>query len=104
MHHASQVSKEAAKVDEVFSYLRSQSEGGDDIGSNIDDKNSRENIKLREESASRSQNENTNSHRKDSADSVTIGDAVLDSTNDFDSSEPVDTGVNDKQVRASRKR
>ena len=82
-----------AKVDEAFAYLRSQSVGPGGMGYDTGSRNGKAKVGPKAESASRIQNENRNSHRRDRVDSVTIQGAVLDSSRDYDHIEPADGNV-----------
>ena len=92
-----------AKVDEAFSYLRSQSEGrggkasNSDVNQQTNDVNGR-----RSESTSGIQNESKNSCRNERAGSITIPDAVVDSSKDYDSLEQ--TEIFDTDLDTSKKR
>ena len=75
-----------AKVDEAFSYLRSQSEGPNDNAREGRNVNSRRSA----ESTSRVTSKKNSSDRNERAGSITIHDAVLDSSKDYEDLEPVE--------------
>ena len=89
-----QVSKDVAKVDEAFSYLRSQSEGreGSGVINNIDEDKKEKVIPKSPVSNKKVQHHNsTKIHglsREEKAGRITISDAVVDSSKDYDSLEP----------------
>ena len=84
-----------AKVDEAFSYLRSQSEGPDGNSFNSNVKQTNDVNEIRSESTSRFQNESNNSFRKERAGSITIQDVVVDSSKDYDSLERTEINITD---------
>ena len=91
-----------AREDEAFSYLRSQSEGrdGKDAANNNNELDNDMTIKDASEKSS-SNSKLTKSHgmpREERAGSITISDAVLDSSKDYDSLEPEDVPNNDSQI------
>merc|ERR1712223_93785 len=91
-----------ARVDEAFSYLRSQSEGKDvkDASNNSNEIGS-EMIVPNDSEKSSSNSNLTKSYgvpREERAGSITISDAVLDSSKDYDSLEPEDIEKDNSQI------
>ena len=90
-----QVSKDVAKVDEVFSYLRSQSEGREakSVAKDSNEDANEMNIVIAPDySPSTDKLDKRNGlAREERAGSITISDVVVDSSKDYDSLEPEKT-------------
>ena len=97
-----------ARVDEAFSYLRSQSEGRDGKDASINNKEIDNEMATNEISGNSSPNSKlTKSHgipREERAGSITISDAVLDSSKDYDSLEPEDVEKDNPQINNDQAR
>jgi len=92
-----------AKVDEAFSYLRSQSEGGGGKTSNSNVKQTTDVNGTRSESTSqRIQNESNNSFRNGRTGSITLQDAVVDSSKDYDSLDQKEINNTDLEISIKR--
>ena len=96
-----QVSKDVAKVDEVFSYLRSQSEGRESksVAKESDEDANEINILTAPDNSSYAAKLDKRNAlgREERAGSITISDVVVDSSKDYDSLEP-DKTENDKST------